>query len=188
MDFLAELLTKHYDIIAQAVGIVAMAFVILSFQFKSNNVCFAMNLAGGALFLVHYGMVGAWGGCLMNMVACVMSIVLLLGDKVKKIPVLIALLGLYVGVTVFVIVKGWDSHLAILACVAQLAVTIGMWTRDHVKLRVVRGGVVAPLWIIYNFLSRSIGGVICELFTISSVIVYFVRRKFKKGKGVNNDQ
>lgn len=188
MDFLVKLLTENHDVIAQAVGIVAMAFVILSFQFKSNSVCFAMNLVGGCLFLVHYGMVGAWGGCLMNAVACVMSIVLLLGDKVKKLPVLIGLLGLYAGVTVLVIFKGWDSPLAILACVAQFAVTIGMWTRDHVKLRIARGGIVAPLWIIYNFLSGSIGGVICELFTISSVIVYFVRRRLGKGKDAKNEQ
>lgn len=188
MDFLVKLLTENYDVIAQAVGIVAMAFVILSFQFKNNTVCFAMNLVGGSLFLIHYGMVGAWGGCLMNVVACVMSIVLLLGEKVKKVPVLILLLGLYAGVTVLVIVKGWDSPLAILACVAQFAVTIGMWTRDHVKLRVVRGGIVAPLWITYNILSGSIGGVICEAFTISSVVVYFVRRKLGKGEDVKNEQ
>lgn len=188
MDFLVKLLTENFDIIAQAVGIIAMAFVILSFQFKSNNVCFAMNLVGGCLFLVHYGMVGAWGGCLMNAVACVMSIVLLLGDKVKKLPVLIGLLGLYAGATALVLINGWDSPLALMACVAQFAVTIGMWTRDHVKLRIIRGGVVAPLWITYNVLSGSIGGVICELFTISSVIVYFVRRKLGKGKDVENEQ
>ncbi|MBQ9162070.1 MAG: YgjV family protein [Clostridia bacterium] len=188
MSFLVKLITENHDIIAQAVGIVAMAFVILSFQFKSNNVCFAMNLAGGALFLIHYGMIGAWGGCLMNAVACVKSIVLLLGEKVKKLPVLVALLGLYAGVTAFVMIKGWDGPLAIMACVAQFAVTIGMWTRDHIKLRVVRGGIVAPLWIVYNFLSGSIGGVVCELFTMSSVIVYFVRRKLRGTEAKDNEQ
>ncbi|MBE6693897.1 MAG: YgjV family protein [Ruminococcaceae bacterium] len=188
MDFLVKLLTENYDVIAQAVGIVAMAFVILSFQFRSNTVCFAMNLIGGCLFLAHYGMLGAWGGCLMNAVACVMSVVLLIGDRVKKLPVLIGLLGLYAGVTALVMIKGWDSPLALLACVAQFAVTIGMWTRDHVKLRIVRGGVVAPLWIIYNALSGSIGGVICELFTLSSVIVYFVRRKLRGTEAKDNEQ
>lgn len=188
MNFLISFLTENFDVIAQAVGIVAMAFVIFSFQFKSNNVCFGMNLAGGLLFLLHYGMIEAWGGCLMNTVACIMSIVLLMGEKVKRLPVLIGLLGLYAGATALVLIKGWDSPLALLACVAQFAVTIGMWTRDHVKLRVVRGGIVAPLWIAYNLLSGSIGGVICELFTMSSVIVYFVRRKMKKTEVSENER
>ena len=164
MDFLVKLLTENHDVIAQAVGIVAMAFVILSFQFKNNAACFAMTLVGGSLFLVHYGMVGAWGGCLMNAVACVMSIVLLLGERVKKLPVLIVLLALYAGVTALVLIKGWDTPLALLACVAQFGVTIGMWTRDDVKLRIVRGGFVAPLWITYNAINGSIGYKTCTVF------------------------
>lgn len=176
--------TVSYELIIQAVGIIAMAFVIMSFQFKRVGMCFAVQLIGALLFTAHYAMIGAWGGCLLNALGAIQLSVMLLGDRAKKRSVLIGLISLYVCATALVIMTGWDSLLALLSGAAQVAGVLGMWTRDDVKLRIVRLSFTSPSWLIYNSVKGSLGGVICELFCISSIIVYFIRQNLKKRKGI----
>ena len=48
------------EIIAQAFGIVAMVFNILSYQGKKQSTVIAMQLFGSVLFTVNYLMLGYW--------------------------------------------------------------------------------------------------------------------------------
>lgn len=176
--------TVSYELIIQAVGIIAMAFVIMSFQFKKVGACFAVQLIGTLLFAMHFAMIGAWGGCLMNVLGAIQLVIMLLGDITKKRSVLVGLISVYICATALVILAKWDSLLALLSGAASIAGVLGMWTRDDVKLRIVRLSVTSPGWLIYNGVTGSLGGVICELFCIGSIIVYFIRQKLKKQKGI----
>jgi hypothetical protein len=52
-----------------------------------------------------------------------------------------------------------------------------MWTRNGKTIRVSQLAVVSPLWLLYDLLipTPSLGGILCEVFNIVSVIVSFVR-------------
>jgi hypothetical protein len=55
-----------------------------------------------------------------------------------------------------------------------------MWTRDGKKIRISQMAVVSPFWLLYDLLIPvpSIGGILCEVFNMASVIISFIR--FKK--------
>ena len=69
------------ELIAQLIGIVAMAFNILSYQGKKQSSVIAMQLCGGALFAINYLLLGAAVGGLLNVIATVRAIVFLFKDK-----------------------------------------------------------------------------------------------------------
>ena len=56
------------EIIAQAVGIVAMAFNILSYQGKKQSTVILLQFFGGVLFTVNYLMLGATVGGILNLI------------------------------------------------------------------------------------------------------------------------
>ena len=51
-----------FELIAQAVGIAAMVFNILSFQQKTRSRVIAFQLVGGSLFCINFLMLGAYVG------------------------------------------------------------------------------------------------------------------------------
>ena len=61
------------QITAQLVGFVAMALCIGCFQCKSKNMLLALQLAGNAVFILHYVLLGAYSGCA--------SLILLVGSN-----------------------------------------------------------------------------------------------------------
>ncbi len=48
--------------IVQGIGFVAVAFFILSYQMKSNRLLFLFQLIGCSIFVVQFGILGAYTG------------------------------------------------------------------------------------------------------------------------------
>ncbi|MBQ6614035.1 MAG: YgjV family protein, partial [Clostridia bacterium] len=72
-----------YEFIAQAIGVVAMAFNILSFQNKNQKNVIAFQFFGGLLFSVSFFMLGAMSGCLLNLIAVIRAVVFVNKQKLN---------------------------------------------------------------------------------------------------------
>ena len=70
-----------YDVIAQGVGIVAMAFNIFSYQQKKAKHIIAFQLFGGLFFGISYFMLGAYIGAVLNVVGVARALLFLKKDK-----------------------------------------------------------------------------------------------------------
>ena len=163
-----------YDVIAQAVGIIGAALIIGSYQFKKNTTLILVQLRGSACFVVNYFMLGAFTGCFMNTVGTIRGLVFLGGNKTRKPVVLILLsLSLVIG-GVFT----WQNTLSLLPLVGMLSVTIAMYFNNGKHIRMAQLFVSSPCWLVYNFASGTIGGVICEIFVITSTVVSILRYGF----------
>ena len=81
-------------------------------------------------------------------------------------------------ISIFAFKEVW--WLVSLAFIAQAAGTLSMWTRNGKTIRVAQLAVVSPFWLLYDALipTPSIGGILCEVFNMISVVVSFIR--FKK--------
>lgn len=169
-----------YQTIAQIIGIVAMAAVIYSFQCKRIKFLYIFQLIGSFLFTIHFFMLGAYIGSLMNLVGLVRSGLFAMGERTHKKPVLYMIL---LSIVLFTII-GWQQETwkSLLPFAAQMLGTLVLWTGDNTKVRVCQLSILSPCWIIYNILNASIGGIICEIFNSLSVIVYFARIKRSKIK------
>ena len=170
------------ELIAQIVGILAMAGYCLSFQFKKNAGCIAMQLLGGGLFCLHFLLLGSVGGFLMNLIGVIRAVVLLMGDRAHKPIVLASLIILFLGGSAACVVFSWDTPLVFLTCAGQIVGLLGLWSRDAQKLRLAQFFGTSPAWIVYNVVNHSVGGLLCEIFNMLSVIVYFVRMRLGRVK------
>ena len=65
--------------------------------------------------------------------------------------------------------------IAILLLVAQAGGTLAMWTRNGKTIRIAQLSMISPIWIVNNVFYFSIGGILCEVFNMLSVVISMLR-------------
>ena len=173
------------DFWIQAIGIVAMAFNITAFQFKSERTLMLFICVGSTLFSVNMFLLGAVTGGLMNVLGAVRSLVYMNKDKlpipiklVNAMFILAYLISYVLSFTVF----GTEPTvrniiLEILPIIAMSAMTIAFAGNNSKVIRL-SGFISSPCWLVYNIFNNAIGGILCEVFNMASVVISFIR--FKK--------
>ena len=173
---------KPIEIIAQAIGIVAMAFNILSYQSKQQKWIIALQLCGSALFAVNFLMLDATVGGILNILAAVRAIVFLSKEKLKadRLLWLWGFVFLYIAVYILNFTLFGQAPtprnliIEILPVIGMTALNIGYRLKDASGVR--RCGLVAsPSWLIYNIASGSWGAIACEVMTLVSIVIGMLR-------------
>lgn len=167
-------------IIAQTLGIFGMLAAIISYQCKKNKNYFIFQGLSGAFFSAQFILIGAWAGLIFNAYNIVRAVAYQ-SKKAKSVAYVTLLECLVVTaalLSIFVFKEAW--WLVSFTLIAQATGTFAMWTRDGKKIRVSQMAVVSPFWLLYDLLIPvpSIGGILCEVFNMASVIISFIR--FKK--------
>ena len=113
----------------------------------------------------------------MNVYSVLRSVYLLLDKRVRKVSQLVVMLTV---LAMCGAVGLWlDGPIALIPLVAMVIATVGMWMRNGAKLRLVQLVAVSPLWLINNIIVFTIGGILCEVFVITSVLVSIWRYGWK---------
>lgn len=161
-----------YDIITQAIGIVAAAATIFSYQFKENKTLFFLQGVGGLLFAVNFFMLGSYTAAVFNFVNLFRGAILAFGGKRLRS----AWMGVAFSVAYTVIaILSYDSWLSILILVAQLASTVTLWSQNRKWIRWGQMAIVSPAWLTNNIVCFSLGGIITEVFCFLSALVFLIR-------------
>ncbi len=161
------------EFLAQIIGIVAMIINISSFQCKKNKNLFILIGIGSMLFSINFLLLGAYVSAVYNIISIIRS-ALALNKKSFTKTSFYFLCILYVIGTVF----AYDNPWSIILFVAQIVQTYAMWFKDGSVIRKSQYYFVSPVWIVNNIIVFSIGGILCELFMMSSAFISYLR--FKK--------
>ena len=178
-----------YEIITQAIGIFAMAFNIWSYQQKQQRYIIALQLLGSLLFSIHFFMLGAYMGGLLNAVGILRAIVFLYKDKVKADHILwlIGFILVYIlsYVLTFTVLKkpftAINAMVELLPVIGMTATTFAFRAKTAKSTRLL-GFVSSPAWLIYNIISLSIGAICCEVFSLISILVGLLRLDREKNE------
>ena len=168
------------DILAQIIGILGMLAAVISYQCKTNRNYYVWQGMSGLFFSVQFIMIGAWAGLVFNAYNVARAIIYQ-SKKAKSVYCIVFLEAMVVGATllsIFAFKETW--WLVLFTFIAQGTGTFAMWTRNGKTIRISQLAVVSPFWLLYDALipTPSIGGILCEVFNMCSVIVSFIR--FKK--------
>ena len=168
------------NIVAQALGIFGMLAAMISYQCKKNKNYFIFQGLSGAFFSAQFILIGAWAGLIFNAYNIIRALAYQ-SKKARSVACVISLECLVLTaamISIFVFKEAW--WLVSFTLIAQAIGTFAMWTRDGKKIRVSQMAVVSPFWLLYDLLIPvpSIGGILCEVFNMASVIISFIR--FKK--------
>ena len=175
------------QMIGQAVGLVAMAFNILSYQQKSQKGVIGFQLFGSALFAANYLMLGAIAGGLLNLVGIVRAIVFLNKEKLhaEKQPWLIGFIAAYLASYVLTFAVFGKEPTVVnliveaLPLIGMTAITISFQMKDAKAVRLF-GMISSPAWLVYNIVNGSIGAICCEVLTLGSIVIGMLRLDRKK--------
>lgn len=178
-----------YDFIAQGIGIIAMFFNVLSYQSKTSRGVVLMQLCGGALFAASFLMIGSYVGGLLNILAVFRAIVFANEKrfKAKSIFWLYAFIFLFMVtyLLTFTVFKTdftlKNAIIEVLPVIAMTASTISFRLCSASKIRAF-GLISSPSWLIYNSFAFNIGAILCETFSICSIIIGVIRLDIKKDR------
>lgn len=176
-----------YEIAAQGVGIIAMAFNILSYLQKTRKNVITFQLIGASLFAVNFFMLGATVGGILNAVAAVRAIIYLNKKKFHAdSPIwLIGFISLYIASYVlnftlfgkeFTLM---NALIEVLPVIGMVAINLSYIKNDAKTVRLF-GLVSSPSWLIYNIANFALGAIICEVLSICSIISGIIKYDIKK--------
>jgi len=166
------------ELIAQVIGLAAMAFNISSYQRKSRMGVIGFQLWGSVLFALNFYLLGATVGAMMNVLSAVRAVVFLNREKFRAnhpawlVGFVAAFLASYVlTFTAF----GKDATfknllVEFLPVIGMTATTISFRYTDAKTIR--RFGLVSsPSWLIYNLFAGSLGAIACEVLSLGSILL-----------------
>ena len=175
-----------YSFIAQAFGILGMTMNVLSYQAKSQKSIISVQFFGSLFFSINMFMIGGGMGCLLNVIGIFRAITYSNKHRIKNLNLCnYIFFGLYVlsYILLFTVFRKEPTirnfAVEILPLFAMAATTVSFAKKDSKSVRKM-ALISSPLWLTYNVINVSIGGIICEIFAIISAITAMLRFDVKR--------
>ena len=159
--------------IAQTIGIIALLFVLLSFQKNSRYLILLFLIIAQILFTIHFGLLGAWTGAAMNGVAAIRTYIFNQRESKQWSNKQVWLYLFVVLFWVFGIVT-WSGYYSILPILAMTIDSFAVWNKETKSIRMFML-IPRPLWLTYNFTVGSYAGMITEIFVLFSILIGIIR-------------
>lgn len=163
-------------LLIQAIGFVGTILFFLSYQCKSNKNLFRVQFISYLCYTVHLLLLGATTGGISYVLNTVRSFCLGSKKEFLKGKSMCAVICVLQLVTLVLTWEGWWS---VLPVAANIAATIGGYTFNARKIRMVGLFINSPLWIVYNILVSSWAGILDEVVTMLSMIISICRYGWK---------
>jgi hypothetical protein len=163
----------YIEVIAQILGMVGAILLWSAFQCKNTKKLFFLQLLSSAFFSLHFFMLGAYTGLLLNSAEVLRSFFLYKGQE-KWASHKITMIAVMVMMAACGAVS-WDGWLSLLPTAAMVVGTYFLWSRNGKILRFAQLFFISPCWLVYNIAMFSIAGILTEVVNMISVIVSLIR-------------
>ncbi len=168
---------KYLFVIGQGIGVIALIFNVLSYQQKTHKKILLCQSLGGLLFTLHFLLIGAYTGAVLNLLGAVRSLIYSNREKSwanKKIwPIIFLIAFTLSGILT------WDGIFSLFPTVAMLLSTVVLWI-ENPKLNRVLSFPTSAFWLIYNISRKSYSGIATEIFISTSIIIGYIRHDMKR--------
>lgn len=168
------------EIIAQGIGLLGMVMFILSFQPKSNKSYFIMQISGSLLFIINFLLIGAYAGLFMNIGNIIRNVLFIKSDRRvwKLITVEVAYIICIILLFTNFVATPEEIALSLMTSIAALVGAYCLWLGNGKVIRYTQVVLFSPVWIVYDVMNFTLGGIISETFNgVSSVIAIIRYRK-----------
>ena len=160
------------NIIIQLIGGLGIVASIIAFQCKKHNTILFFRTLNEAIFALQYFLLGAYTGMAMNIVGCVRNIIftklIIKNKKTTSITIFFGIIFTLFGICT------WQGLKSVLIIIAKVLSTIAYGNKNTTIIRVIIF-ITSTSWLIYNYYAFSIAGVLCETFTIISLIIGIIK-------------
>ncbi len=168
-------MTIRYLLI-QLIGFAGTILFFASFQFKTNKNLFRVQFLSYLFYTTHMLLLGAYTGGISYVINTFRSLCLASDKKFAKTNKMCAIICI---MQVAALYFTWGGWISILPIVANIASTIGGYTHNPKKIRVVGIFINSPLWIVYCIIVGSWAGIMDEVVSEISMIISIIRYGWK---------
>ena len=166
-------------VVGQIMGFVAVVLGFVSFQMRTQKQLLVVQTATTIAFCIHYYLIGATSGLMLNLLGIVRNLAYYHKDKPlfsgKKCPIFFAVVMGIVGMLSW---QGYYSIFVVMGLVIN-TVCLSFTNPQNIRKSIL---VSSPLVLAYDAFVLSIGGVIYESVVIISSIIGIVRYRQEKAK------
>ena len=160
------------NIIIQGIGGLGILASIIAFQCKKHNQILFFRALNEFIFAIQYILLGAYTGAAMDLIGVFRNIIFTKrAEKNKSTKPYIILFSIIFTVFGILTTQGFKSILVISAKVLS---TIAYGNTNPTILRLIIL-VTSTCWLIYNIFVFSLAGILCEVFTLLSIITAIIR-------------
>ncbi|MBQ3151043.1 MAG: YgjV family protein [Clostridia bacterium] len=165
--------------VANAVGLLAVAMFVLSYQQKKRRNIVLCNAASRALYVLQYILLGAFEGAVLDVVGIFASVAAQHKDSpfIKKY-----LKAVMVIVNLVIIASGLIMYKNVFSLLPMLGVlfhTGAFWFTKEKRIRIV-SFFGSPFWLAYNLLSGAYGSAVGDVLSICSIGLAIYRYDIRK--------
>lgn len=166
-------------VVGQMMGFVAVVLGFVSFQMRTQKQLLVVQTATTIAFCIHYYLIGATSGLMLNLLGIVRNLAYYHKDKPlfsgKKCPIFFAVVMGIVGMLSW---QGYYSIFVVMGLVIN-TVCLSFTNPQNIRKSIL---ISSPLVLAYDAFVLSIGGVIYESVVIISSIIGIVRYRQEKAK------
>ena len=160
------------DILIQLIGVCCTTLYYLSFQCRENKRLFRMQMFSYVFYTLHMLLLGAVTGGMSYIINLLRSICLSSKSEFAKSKGMCSILCF---MQLAVLFFTWGGWLSLLPIVANIASTVGGYTKNPKKVRIAGMFINSPLCIVYDLFVGSWAGVLDECLSEASMIVSVIR-------------
>ncbi len=176
------------EFIGQAFGIAGTVVAILSFQCKDNKKFFIWQAVCGVLFAVNFMLIGNTAIALLQFFNIIRALSFgFTGGRTRGILAIAVVIMYAVSTAITFDGLTLAGIMAMLALVAQIVGTTVMYMDDGKIIRIAQLFFISPVFLLNSIIPvLSVGGVLCEVFNLTSITVALIRYRKEGFVSVNN--
>ena len=174
----------NLNLLAQIIGFGGTALTIIAYQQSKRKKILLCTVVSAALFAIHYIILGAYTGAIMNILAASRSLVFI--NNTKKWASSKIWVAIFMLIYTVACLATWDKWYSILPLIAMLLTTVSNWFQSEKKIRFLTFP-SSPCWLVYNIITGSVAGIITECIVMSSLIIAIVRYDILKREKVKKN-
>lgn len=170
---------NEIKIIANIIGVFAVALFVLSYQLKTRKGIVLCNAISRALYVLQYLLLYAFEGAVLDIVGILASILAQNKDKgfIKKY-----LKTVIIGINLIIVITGillYKNIFSLLPMLGVLFHTGAFWLTNEKHIRRI-SFLGSPFWFVYNIISGAFGSAMGDMMTMVSISLAMYRYDFKK--------
>jgi len=164
---------KPSYLIAQGIGIAAILLAYFVYTTRSRKILITLKFLTDLLWGLHYFLLGAFSGALMNVVNMIREVIFQQKGSKKwaKSPLWAVVFVIMSLVSTLI---SWQGPISLLPALGSSIAVVGLWCSDTAHIRAFSFPGVS-LWLIYSILTRSYTHMISNLITLLSIAVGIIR-------------
>lgn len=171
MDFNAMFATPE-SVAAQVLGLCAMLLGFVMYAFHHRGKILLAKLTADALWVVHYLLLDAASGAMINAVNVVREGVFY--HKEKRWASHLLWPFAFLALNLFMTALSWQGMISLLPAVGSSLNVFGLWCSDPRRLRLVSLPALTA-WMIYSVLVGSVWSLAVNAASVSSILFALIR-------------